>query len=418
MDNMSQILNLKLSSDYIIEPPRGQKTPYQWINFGEDNLFPQFLQNLTLNSATHSSIVNSKSKMTLGEGLNLTPEVENYILTLTDDDINELIYKMALDLIIYGGYALGIIWTRDRKTIAKIYHVDFSTVRSGKIDSETHRVEKYYVSQDWSNFTLAENQPIEFQSFSQSKNKEYPEQILYYKRYQSGFYYYPIPDYMGGVGYIDLDSNIQNYHIQSIKNGLMPSMLIEIFGTPTQEEAQAIKDKIQKSFVGSNNGGKFFLTFYADENKRTNLTPIEQNNNHELLASLNEIVTQQILTAHRLTSPTLAGIPGGGSLGGDGNEILIASELYYQTVIADYQKEILKSLDKILKINGYSGEKLTILNSQPVKFRLSESVLSNILTQNELREMIGYQPIETQTEASKIEMKNFDNSDFTKGEIV
>jgi hypothetical protein len=53
------------------------------------------------------------------------------------------IYKMyyekcALDLVLFGGYALKHLWKRDRSQgIAEIHHIDFSRVRCGKIDENS-----------------------------------------------------------------------------------------------------------------------------------------------------------------------------------------------------------------------------------------------------------------------------------------
>ena len=50
--------------------------------------------------------------------------------------ISEIMRKCALDYILFGGFALNCIWSNDGKSIAEIYHVDFSRLRSGKLNPE------------------------------------------------------------------------------------------------------------------------------------------------------------------------------------------------------------------------------------------------------------------------------------------
>jgi hypothetical protein len=90
----------------------------------------------------------------------------------------------------------------------------------------------------------------------------------------------------------------------------------------------------------------------------------------------------------------LVGYAGSGTLSGNAGEISVAAELFYNTVIIPaYQDPILNALKDILKANGYST-KLSIKQSKPVQFTLSETVLMQTLTINEIREILGYENIE------------------------
>ena len=59
---------------------------------------------------------------------------------------------------------------------------------------------------------------------------------------------------------------------------------------------------------------------------------------------------QQILTAHRITSPMLLGIKTEGQLGGR-SELIDARILFEHNVIEPIQQEILRQLEGILQIN-------------------------------------------------------------------
>ena len=80
-------------------------------------------------------------------------------------------------------------------------------------------------------------------------------------------------------------------------------------------------------------------TLFISENKLKNFT------------DLNDMVTQKILTGHRITSPMLLGIKTEGQLGGRA-ELLDAYQHFLTTVIYPMQSDILKTFERIFKING------------------------------------------------------------------
>ena len=91
---------------------------------------------------------------------------------------------------------------------------------------------------------------------------EHPTQILYVKPFSPGSYYYPKPDYIGSIDYIELDKEIGKYHINNIKNGLAPSFTIHFKnGVPASEERRKIRNDIERQLAGATNAGKFIVTY-------------------------------------------------------------------------------------------------------------------------------------------------------------
>ena len=64
------------------------------------------------------------------------------------------------------------------------------------------------------------------------------------------------------------------------------------------------------------------------------------------------MVTQKILTSHRITSPMLVGIKTEGQLGGR-TEMLEAMALFQENVIKPKQSDILSVFEEIMYCNGY-----------------------------------------------------------------
>ena len=338
---------------------------HSWVNYGNDNLYPNLQITPLYNaSAMNRSCITSKHIYTVGEGLlTKNPDME-YILKRANEieGWNDIFTKVALDYIIYGGFALNIIWNELGDKIVNMYHVDFNTVRSGHIDKETDRVEFYYYSADWAKYKKDIYKPKAYKSFSPAQADLYPNQILYFFDHNPGNIFYPTCSYSGSLTDISLDVSIASFHYYNLQNGLSPSLFISMNnGIPSPEERQDIYAELASSFSGVEGAGKFFLAFSQDKEHATEVTPIESANDDYYLLLENRI-TSRILTGHRITSPLLLGIKdnGGSSLSNNKDEILVASNHFNATVIKPMQKVLLKVFDRLVSYYGYPDTELYI----------------------------------------------------------
>jgi hypothetical protein len=243
-------------------------SPHGYIKYGDDNLYPQYLIDLYQSSATHNALCTSIAYMIFGDGvqadtLEARIKVQEWSL---DDEIR----KACLDLKIQGGFALEIMYSIDRTTIAKVRHCPFENIRSGEVNDD-EKVEFYYYSKDWNDRKC---EPEMVRCFAPDEANEYPHQILYVKPFSVGSYYYPKPDYIGSVSYIELDKEIGTYHINNIKNGLAPSFTIHFKnGVPAQEERNKIRNDIERQLSGATNAGKFIVTYSDSPDRKPDFEP-------------------------------------------------------------------------------------------------------------------------------------------------
>ena len=151
-----------------------------WVLYGENNQMPQYLISRYNNCAIHKAIITSKREQICGDGIvSLNNPMATVNLINPKDNVMDVYRKCALDLLLFGGYALNVIWSRDRSTIAEMYHLDFSRIRCGKINHETDEIEKYYYSADWTNIKKF---PVEeYDTFNQEDGEA--SQVFYYKQY-------------------------------------------------------------------------------------------------------------------------------------------------------------------------------------------------------------------------------------------
>jgi hypothetical protein len=346
----------------VIHHVRGQS--WQW--YGIDNLYPNNLITPLYNgSAMNRTCITSKHVYTVGEGLKTkNPELQ-YVLNRANsfkESWTDVFSRFALDWIIFGGAALNIIWSEDGEQITDIYNMDFNDIRSGHIDKETDRVEWYYYSADWTKYKKDIYRPKAVKAFDPAKADLYPNQILYAFNYNPGSKIYPIPDYSGALTAAQVDVSVDSFHYWNLMNGLNPSLFVQMNnGIPSPEERQDIYEELASSFSGVDGAGKFFLSFANDKEHATEVTPIESAND-DYYISLSQRISQQILTAHKITSPLLLGIKdmGGSGLTNNKDEITTAALHFQNTTIKPIQTQLLKIWDKLFHLYGYEGEGLYI----------------------------------------------------------
>ena len=199
---------------------------------------------------------------------------------------------------------------------------------------------------------------------------EQSEKIEIYciKPYRAGFYYYSPVDYQGGLQYAELEAEVANFHINNVRNGLAPSMLINFNnGIPSDEEREVIEHKIIDKFSGSSNSGKFILAFNDNADAQASIEPVQLSDASSQYEFLSEESREKLMAAHRITSPFLLGIKDSSGMGSNADEIKTASLLFQNTVIRSTQELVLDAMDDILTFNQITLN-LYFKTLQPLEF--------------------------------------------------
>ena len=368
--NDKKIYTMKLDKVYNPSVPSILETRgLHWYNAGNDNLYPQFIVDLFNKSAIAKTAIVSKSIAVAGQGLRTESGQESEILLNANEEesYDDIWNKIVLDYQIFTGYCLNVVWDNAGENIAAIYHVDYSKVRSGHIDKDTDRVEYYWVCSDWSNYKRPHFKPKAYHRYDPSKAKEYPSQILYYYNHTPSMLVYGLPSWSGCMTDVAIDVEISSYHLGHLKQGLTPGMLINMnSGIPTPEQRQSIFSQISDQWSGSENAGKFFLSFNESKETQTEIQTIEPTGS-DYYTQLESRITTRILSGFRITSPKIVGIyelaGGGGIKNVTKDELIIDYELFKQQVVIPDTKVLLKAFNRLYKEMG-GTEKLVV---EPIK---------------------------------------------------
>jgi hypothetical protein len=345
-----------------------QRSP--WVFYGENNLLPQYFIELFDNCSIHKAVVISKVNQIMGDGVvSLNNPMATINLVNESENVSEVMRKCALDFMLFGGFALNVIWSKDRKTIAEIYHLDFSRIRSGKLNDED-KIDCYYYSPEWRN--VKKYPPVEIKAFSQ--NEKDPNQIYYYKNYIPSMSYYPIPDWSAGQRSMEIDIETKNFHMNNLRKGMVPSLWINYNnGIPGEEEQRDLVRALESQYGGTDNAGQAIISFNESQEQSPVITQIPRNDNDNYYQALNDDVTRSILSSHRVSSAELFGIATSGKLGG-GNEITEHSEYFRKMVIMPYQNCLLPVFDKLVSLKF---ERPTTFEVKPLSLFLTGDVKEN-----------------------------------------
>ncbi len=373
-----------------------EKLYKEWISCGDNNLYPNYLVDKMNKCAIHNAIIESKVRQIIGEGMTVEDSQDKDQLSqvtafLKKINMKKLLRRIAFDYELFGYFFIGVTWSNDRTKIANLYHVDATSIRVGKPNPDTREIDKFYYSEDWTQFKKKDFIPEEIPVFDPNCRIE-ANCLLMVRGYRPNTRFYNLPTYVGAMNAIELNYEIGNYMLNSIKNGLSPSMNIAFNnGNPSDEEKEVIYKQIRNLYSGSNNAGKFILSFNQSKDNATTVDPIETSNMSEIYSKLSEFCQNEIVRGHRLPNPILAGISVPGQLGLS-NEIVQSAELFYNQVIAPVQLLLEETMQDLLEVNNFTL-KVFIKDSNPISFTYSDATLLNILTINELRQRIGMPPL-------------------------
>ena len=411
--NNFSILNFAAQKVPDFKEQRGK----DWIQFGTEgewkNRYPEYLLDLYRRSAKHHAIINSKKDYVVGQGWGINEEgLDTFRLAELEqflkhpnqyESLNDILEKIAMDMELYNGFALEIVYNQLNDKIAAIYHADFARYRSNEDGSV------FYYSEDWQ-----KHNPVveEIEAFDW-KNPE-GKQLLYVKAYHPDCKYYPLPTYMGSVSYIELDVEVANFHLNSIKNGFMGGTLMNFYnGEPTAEEQEEIERQIKDKFTNTDNANSIVLNFSDSKDRGAEIQQLNGNDFDKRFEILNRTVQKEIYAGHQVVDPALFGIKEEGMFTSR-TQLIDSFELFQNTYVNNRQQMIERVFNELASLQGFEG-RLYIQDTEPISVQFSEATVVSVMTNDEIRAKVGLDVIEK--EESGTDDKAKDAQSALKGSV-
>ena len=326
-----------------------KETPKGWVTLGEANLFSNYLIDLYYSSPVHSALTMSIAFMIAGkEFKSNNPAAQREIDRLK---LNSIRRPITLDAKMQGGYYLEIIWSVDRTTVAKINHLPYENVRLAVANDEDV-IPGIYYSKDWNDVRKKKNIPTFIPMFNPTTKSDEPSQVLFVGIMTPGSAYYPKPDYYSAINYIEITRDISEFYRAFLSNGMAPSYFLHMNnGIPDPEEQMAIR-RNWETMMGAKKAGKVVFTFNESADRMPRLDLVPMTDADKQWQELSVQSRENILAAHRVTSPLLFGIRDSGGLGSNADEMKQAYRIFNKNIIEPYQQIVTDSIEEVFKAMG------------------------------------------------------------------
>ena len=149
------------------------------------------------------------------------------------------------------------------------------------------------------------------------------------------------------------------------------------------------------------------MTFSDDKTRTPEITPISVSDADKQYLALQELLVQNICSAHRVTSKTLLGIDSTNGFSSNTDELVNAANFYQNTVVRGFQLNILNTLQTIFSVNNMDLP-VEFVQLKPITVQFDSETIREVMTQDEIREDLGLPSLSDDEEVVE------DRNDFSK----
>ena len=363
------------------QPEYREKRGKGYIEFGEKNDYPNYLLALYNKSPKHNAIVKGKVNYIIGNGWKSDepdPIAEQFIAQPNQfESLDDLTRKVSIDIEIFGGAYLEVIWSVTGGQLTDVLHIDYTKIRSNTDNTQ------FWYKKDWNE---RKDELIPMMAFNTKVRQG--KQILYIKEYRPGLDTYALPGYMGALNYIESDIEVSRHVLGNAQTGFSASKLITLpNGEPSPDEKRNIERRFTDRFSGSD-GKKFILSFTTDPARKPIIEDLGASDiTKENFTNVDLIIQNNLFAGHQITSPSLFGIAEPGQLGSR-TQMRDAYEIFKNTYVNDKQHFLESIFNQLATLKGATSE-ITIIPVEPIGFELSEAALLQIAPKEWLLEKAG-----------------------------
>jgi hypothetical protein len=315
------------------------------VRFGQDNLYPQLLNQLYLTSPMLGTCINFLTNASIGGGYSWVDEkvsAQQKIDQLTFEKVNKfpkLAKLLDRDYIIHNRVTVIV---QKRSGAVKLKRVDPSTIRNGA-DLRT-----FVYSADWSKGMVDMK---EYKRWTPECGEG--EWLYVYQDETPGQDVYPIPQYNSILNWAYLDGESAFFHKANIQNSVFPSLVIR---RPKEFQSVAEVDKFKKEIsgkTGASSAGKVLVLTGNGMDQVPTLDVVSANSNDKVFEGTAKELKESIAISMGI-NPSIMGVKTAGQLGAT-TEIKDSYAICEKNVVKPIREtmtEILNELVEICKIKN------------------------------------------------------------------
>jgi len=389
----------------------GRYTTSNWIPFGQDNMYPQLLNQMVFSSPLHGSIVDYKTNAVIGGGFelktaNATPKDLLELYTFEKKIKLKKTARIITEQLVVHNRVYFKLYFDEKMKMTRAENISPEKVRRGRYKG------LYFLCEDWS--TRIDVQEIKRHHPSCTDR----EQLFVYEVECLGQDWYPLPKYSSALNFAFLSGELSFFAKSNIQNSIFPSFAIMFPKRPQSEEEKNVLRQTIDKLKGAQNAGKTAAFFANSQEQLPKIESIPTNSNDKLFQEASGLNTEQICFAHTI-DPILMGVRTTGSLG-SGSDIKQAYVIFEKNVVMPLREQVQDIFNEILHIAKLSVAEFQINNFQIINETIVErdermshvidslnslepSVAQKVIEQmtpNELRALAGLKPLQEPTTES------------------
>ena len=362
------------------QPEYKEKKGEGYMQYGQNNDYPQYLLDLFNKSAKHNAIIRGKVNYIVGNGWAGDEAIVKKVNR--EESLIDLTKKVALDLELFGGAYIQVIWSVMGEQVAELWHCDYTKIRTNKDNTQ------FWYKEDWKATRNQEKAEI-YNAFNPAN--PYGVQILYVKEYRPGMNVYSLPGYFGALNYIESDVEVSKHVLGNAQTGFSASKLITLpNGEPSPDEKRAVSRQFDNMYTGAD-GKKYLLAFVNDATRKPIVDDLGASDlTKEDFGRVDELIQTNIFSGHQITSPDLFGIAVPGQLG-NRQQLRDSYEIFNNTYIRYKQMQIEGVFNMLAKYAGVTVE-LKLQPVDPIGIDFSENVILQVAPKEWILEKLGIDP--------------------------
>ncbi len=328
---------------------------YKILRFGVDNLYPQRMEQIRLNSALVKSSTEVLEDFLNGSGFEENGEV---VVNRFGNTYNDILNKVARDASRWSG-AFALLLNFDGTGQAlEIQYIPFEYVRLSRPDLTTGRVDFVSISDNWEQSSNKRPlKPVRYRMLNAPLAqadviKKRRGQVFYYTGLDNGMY--PLASYDSIINTAVTDASIQLYEKNNVTRGFHGATVLNYRGAlESEEEKREVKKKAEE-LIGTNGPGILVMVKDNEDTAET-LETIEGNNTSDLFTVTLKAVQDRVLKVFKQPPPLIGVSPEGGVF-----TQLAYQESYivYNVITRNGRRAISTAINKVAALMGESVGKV------------------------------------------------------------
>ncbi len=344
---------------YMLVGNRSAVSDKYW-HWGDDNLFPLALAQMSRRSTIHRRIINDKADYIAGKGFVVDNEQKLTSRLLqnvngTGESMRQLLYKLAFDKSLFGNAFMEVV-TDASRSFMSLYHHDASHCRVSK--NEGHII----MHPAWSAFTPKDAVELPIYPLFEQQEDGTLRSMIHYKDYEPTFEHYGVPPYIAGMNVAAIAYKTDMWNISRLDNSFqMSGVMLLDDAVDSEAEAEKVVRSAQDKF-GGKPGQVLFVVKDGSDTDNSRFIPLTSSSDGDWIDLHDQAVTD-LVVAHSWFR-ALSGVDYASSYSAD--RIIHEYEVALNTVILSEQEELMEPIKMLIEsLLGESTDSLAIINRPP-----------------------------------------------------